>query len=79
MPPTNTNKRKAGNVGGPEVRDDRQSSKRKTDYQSVAPSASAPQLPAPVWGHVLDYMPYQEVRSALLICKMMANEAVKHM
>ena len=32
-----------------------------------------------VWGHVLDYMPYPEVRSALLIhiCKMMANEAVK--
>ena len=35
-------------------------------------------LPAPVWGRVLDYMPYQEVRSALLICKAIANEAVKY-
>ena len=34
--------------------------------------------PAPVWGHVLllDYMPCQEVRSALLTCKIMANGAV---
>ena len=35
-------------------------------------------LPAPVWGRVLEYMQYDEVRSALLICKMMANEAVKY-
>ena len=35
-------------------------------------------LPPPVWGHVLDFMPYQEVRSALLLCKMIANEAVKY-
>ena len=35
-------------------------------------------LPAPVWGRVLDYMPYQEVRSALLICKAIANEAVRY-
>ena len=35
-------------------------------------------LPAPVWGRVLDYMPYQEVRSTLLICKAIANEAVRY-
>ena len=35
-------------------------------------------LPPPVWGRVLDYIPYQEVRSALLICKAIANEAVKY-
>ena len=35
-------------------------------------------IPAPVWGHALDYMPYSEVRSALLICKTIAKEAVQH-
>lgn len=35
-------------------------------------------LPPPVWGRVLDHMPYQEVRSALLICKAISNEAVKY-
>ena len=37
-----------------------------------------PQLPAPVWGHVFEYMPYQEARSALLIGKLIANEAAKY-
>ena len=35
-------------------------------------------LPAPIWGHALDYLPYEEVRSALLLCKMIANEASKY-
>ena len=35
-------------------------------------------LPAPIWGHVLDYMPYEEVRSALLVGKIVANEANKY-
>ena len=35
-------------------------------------------LPATVWGHVLDYMPYEEVRSALLVCKAIAHDAVKY-
>ena len=35
-------------------------------------------LPAPIWGHVLDFMPYDEVRSALLVGKIVANEAVKY-
>ena len=37
-----------------------------------------PHIPAPVWGHVLDYMPYGEVRSALLVGKIIAVEAVKY-
>lgn len=36
------------------------------------------QFPAEVWGHILDFMFYEEVRSALLICKLVANDAVKH-
>ena len=35
-------------------------------------------LPAPVWGHVLDYMPYGEVRSALLVGKHIALDAVQY-
>ena len=42
-------------------------------------SSSPPlHLPAPVWGRVLDHMPYQEVRSALLVCKSIADEAVRY-
>lgn len=39
---------------------------------------TTPRLPPPVWGHVLDYMPYGEVRSALLISKMVANDAARY-
>ena len=46
--------------------------------QQEAQPSVVPQLPAPVWGHVLDYMPYQDVRSALLVGKLIANEAVKY-
>jgi len=35
-------------------------------------------LPATVWGRVLDFMPYTEVRSVLLVGKHIAVEAVKH-
>ena len=35
-------------------------------------------FPAPVWGRVLDYMPYDEVRSSLLVGKIIANEAVQY-
>ena len=37
-----------------------------------------PHLPAPVWGHVLDFMPYTEVRSALRVGKHIAVEAAKY-
>ena len=36
------------------------------------------ELPATVWGSVLDFLPYGNVRSCLLISKMIANEASKH-
>ena len=51
---------------------------------ALPPSSSSqspkpmPHIPAPVWGHVLDYMPYGEVRSALLLGKIIATEAAKH-
>jgi len=56
------------------------------DPESVAPAlrkdgattSDVLHLPAPVWGHVLDFMPYKEVRSALLVCRAIANEAVAH-
>lgn len=55
---------------------------RLKDAKSVSdpdPSTIGKQhIPPPVWGHVLDYMPYEEVRSALLIGKIIANEAVKY-
>lgn len=54
---------------------------QENDRKASKTESSGPgqlHLPSPVWGHVLDYMPYQEVRSALLICKSIANEAVKY-
>ncbi len=53
---------------------------RLKDATSVSdPSpTTTPHIPAPVWGHVLDFMPYEEVRSALLVGKIIANEAVKY-
>jgi len=43
-----------------------------------SPTATAPHLPAPAWGRVLDFMPYGEVRSALLVGKCIAVEAVQY-
>ena len=46
---------------------------------TAAEDVSAPaHLPAPVWGHVLDFMAYADVRSALLVGKHLAVEAAKH-
>ena len=36
------------------------------------------QLPAVVWGNVLNYMPYEDVRSTLLVGKLIAVEAAKY-
>ena len=58
--------------------------KLKGAYLSAKPPKDATNeesplhLPAPVWGHVLDYMPYEDVRSALLVGKIIANEAVQY-
>ena len=83
--PSNDNKRKAEDMvdtstsdgigcddGGPPT-------KKKTQVAPTDNNDDGPlQLPAVVWGHVLDFMPYEEVRSALLICKTVANDAVNH-
>ena len=68
MPKTSSRKRKADRS------DDADTGNRKRP----ARGNTAPHLPPPVWGHVLDYMPYSEVRSALLVGKEIANEAVKY-
>ena len=56
--------------------------KRKADEISEDEEESAknevPHLPAPVWGGILDFMPYGEVRSALLVGKHIAVEAIKY-
>ena len=54
---------------------------RLKDATSVSDPSSpttTPHIPPPVWGRVLDFMPYEEVRSALLVGKIIANEAVKY-
>ena len=53
---------------------------RRKDAKSVSDptSGGTPHIPPPVWGHVLDYMPYEEVRSALLVGNIIASEAVKY-
>ena len=58
--------------------DDFDRTKRNTSNLKDAAPLPTCHLPAPVWGHALDYMPYNEVRSALLICMCIANEAVQH-
>lgn len=68
-----TTKRKADTCGS--VVADGGGKKPRSEVETPPPLPL--HLPAPVWGRVLDYMPYQAVRSALLICKAIANEAVK--
>ena len=42
------------------------------------PSLTTPHVAPPeIWGRVLDFMPYEEVRSTLLVGKIIANKAVK--
>ena len=82
---TSNNKRKADTISGGDLTDGSVGGRpaaiaRLKDATSVSdpdPSGT-PQIPPPVWGHVLDYMPYEEVRSALLVGKIIANEAVKY-
>ena len=60
---TSTKKRKADEISA--------------DVESLAED-EVPHLPAPVWGGILDFMPYGEVRSALLVGKHIAVEAAKY-
>ena len=91
MPPNNINKRKAADLDGLEIRGDQKpwiipcgsqkQTKRPTPPDTRTDGeeeTSVPPLPAPVWAHVLDHMPYQDARSALLVGKIVADEAVKH-
>ena len=52
--------------------------KAKTATGKRNTSGQQPKLPAEVMGSVFDFMPYGEVRSALLAGKFVAMEAVKH-
>lgn len=54
------------------------SKKRKADEISDECVVDVPHLPAPVWGGIIDFMPHAEVRSALLVGKHIAVEAVKY-
>ena len=86
---TSTNKRKADALGDPDPAVSRSGDggrpaviARLKDATSVSDNPSSPtttpHIPPPVWGRVLDFMPYEEVRSALLVGKIIANEAVKY-
>lgn len=69
MPPT---KRKADALSGahPSERESKKSS-RHADESTVP----IPDLPAPMWGRVLEFLPYGDVRKALLICRAVYFEA----
>jgi hypothetical protein len=77
MPATSSQKRKA-NEDPPGEDSGRPAPALRKDASSVQPKSHALHLPAPMWGHVLDYLPYGDVRSALLVSKIIANEAVKY-
>lgn len=76
--PKSSKKRTASELSDAEGDEERPPPALRKDTLSTAAQDDEPRLPAPVWGHVLDYMPYGEVRSALLICKMIAGEAVNY-
>ena len=46
----------------------------RLDASSDAP-ARADEIPAPVWGHVMDYLPYTDVLQCLLVNRMLSFEA----
>ena len=68
MSSPSNNKRKADDI----------TDKDGTDRPAPPHRKDERHLPPPIWGHVLDYMPYEEVRSALLVGKIVAKEAVKY-
>ena len=80
MSSSSDRKRKAEDVAGDEAHAKRpaHANLKPPPTHTTVTEPMAPHIPAPVWGHVLDYMPYGEVRSALLVGKVIAVEAVKH-
>lgn len=78
---TSARKRKSDGLPDRDGKGDGDASRLKCATESPTATATAhaqSHLPAPIWGHVLDYLPYNEVRSALLIGKLFANEVVKY-
>ena len=77
---TSTNKRKVDALGDSGDSGRPAAIARLKDATSVSDPSfpTIPHIPPPVWGRVLDFMPYEEVRSALLVGKIIANEAVKY-
>ena len=76
--PKSSKKRTANEISDADGGEERPPPALRKDTASTEAQDGGLRLPAPVWGHVLDYMPYDEVRSALLICKMIAGEAVNY-
>ena len=72
MPPT---KRKADALSGeqPSERESTKSS-RNADESTVP----IPDLPAPMWGRVLEFLPYGDVRKAMLLSRTIAFDAPPH-
>ena len=75
---TTNKKRKAATDLSGGVDEKRPPPALRKDSASAFSEEDGLHLPAPIWGHVLDYMPYQEVRSALLVGKVIANDAVRY-
>ena len=76
--PSTFKKRKASAPLGSEGRSKRPTSALRKDAAAVGSSTTTPRIPPPVWGHVMDYMPYGEVRSFLLVSKSMAADAASY-
>jgi len=66
-----------GGSGRPSVKDARIKDGTSVSDPS-APTSPYRYIPPPMWGHVLDFMPYEEALSALFINKMVAKDAVKY-
>ena len=83
MPPT---KRKAETLLGDDEESSSASKKMPANSSRArtGPGATAssgprlPDLPATAWGNVLDFLPYRDVRTALLLCKAVYFEGTKY-
>ena len=83
MPPT---KRKANDLSGDDESSSApkkisaNSSRARTGPGATSTSSSPrlPDLPATAWGNVLDFLPYRDVRKALLLCRTVYFEGTKY-
>lgn len=51
---------------------------RKRKALDITDDSDVTSLPSPVWGQILDFLTYHELRLALLVCKMVGALAVDH-